>query len=484
MRIHLKIWAAFAIAAALTACGGGNDTAPVTGGSQPVVTSTTSTTSTEQLAQTSTVAGLTYFYQQGVLPLTSGESYAAVGSPNYYDLNADLSLEDGRNDQFDGALLLSITSTSGTSTATVSGSFRSDQLYSELTFNTPEYGAANGSVGAYFTRTDALNASPTSTDIAAWLLPTPDSRLQQTVTFPASTGSLTLTWDTFNGPRSGRFSSEPNYYFRVVLRSNTGTVATLYEQTNGISTGTNNIADVTSFAGRTLLLSFEARSTQNNIRIDNVSLLNGATQVITNGDFSANGTGWQVNTPTLTQNVTSGTRTVAGLTVQRSVYVPPTEKWGRWTDVFSNPTASTIQATVSYSTDLGSDDSGIVYTTPNSNSKSVSSWDGRARDRDVAIVYGSVAQVTYTSATALNTSNGSEFILVDYPVTIGPGGSVSIVQFIILGDETTGQSAGVTVNSRATAVDGVAQDIVSNFRSNVKFRAGMTQRQLNSILNF
>jgi hypothetical protein len=324
MRTTKRFWPTLMLAAGafLTACGGGNDTAPA------------SSTNSDQLAQTSTVAGLTFFYQQGVLPTTTSGNYAAVGSPNRWDLNRDMSLSDGYDDQFDDALVLSIVSVSGTSTA-ASGRFPTDTQYAELIFNTPEYGAANGSVGAYFTRTDALSANPSSTDTAAWLLPTPDSRLQQTVTFPSTTGTLNLTWEATasSGLRTGNFNSEPDYYFRVVLRSNTGTVATLYEESSNTSIGSDGSADVTSFAGQTLLLSFESRNTYGNVRIDNVSLLNGVSEVINNGTFAANGTGWRVNTPTLTQNVTSGTRTVANLTVQRSVYVPPTEKWGRWTDV-------------------------------------------------------------------------------------------------------------------------------------------------------
>jgi hypothetical protein len=478
-----KAWLGLALVAVLSACGGGNDIATTT----TTTNTTTTATNTVQLAQTSTVAGLTYFYQQGVL-ISGGNccpDAPAVGSPNYYDLRRDFTLGDGFYDQFDGGLQLSVVSSSGTSTATISGSFPSDQQYSELTFNTPEYGAANGSVGAYFTRTDALSANASSTNTAAWLIPSPDSRLQQTVTFPSTTGTLTLTWAQTNNASQGNFGSEPSSYFRVVLRSNTGTVATLFSQGSAGTTGTAGSADVTSFAGQTLILSFEARSTRRSIMIDDVSLLNGATQVITNGNFSANGTGWLVNTPTLTQNVTSGTRTVADLTVQRSVYVPPTEKWGRWTDVFSNPTSTTVQATVTYFTNLGSDNAGFVYTTPNTNSKSLSSWDGSGDDRDIALVHGAGATVRpYTNPTTVGSSGITNNIYFDYVITVAPGARVSIVQFVVMGDEITGSSPGVTTNSRATVVDGIAQGIVNNFRSDPKYRNGMTQRQIDSILNF
>ena len=473
--------------ALLAACGGGDGTTTVSDGTPA---------DSVQLAQTSTVAGLPVFYQQGTVTAVVGlsatsDQYAAVGSPNCVDLDRALGLSDGCTDQFDGALGISISSVSVGTSTTASGTFLYDQLYAELTFNTPEYGAAQGSVGATFFSEDKRRLTPSSTNTVAWLTPSGDSRLQQTITFP-STGPLTLTWATTGSPERG--SLDDNIaYFRVVLRDSAGTlVGTLYEMRSDVEgeTGTNGSADVSAYTGQTLVLSFESRSVSTyvgndgQISVDNVSLLNSATQVISNGDFQAGASGWRVNTPTLTQNVTSGARTVANLSVRRSVYAPPTEKWVRWADVYSNPTSSTINATVTYLTELGSDDDGIIYLTPGSNGKAITTWDGDKSDRDVAIVFGNGAVPRFTSDPVLGEGDGSDEMEWDYKLTIPPGGRATVIHFIYLSTETTGLTSGATISTRATASDAAAVEILDNFRSNVKYRHGLTQQQIDSIVNF
>lgn len=449
-----------------------------------------------ELAAPSTVAGLTTFYQVGAND-DERKGYSVPGvSPNSWDLNEDMSLEDGGVDQFDGALELSVSSLRG-ATAT-SGSFPNDQVYSELKFLTPEYAGAAGTAGAVFnssTPTYATLSNRPNTTTIAWLTPSQDSRIQQTVTIP-SMNPGTLTWNTISrGSASaslGNFTGE-TAFFRVVLRNSAGAITgTLFDEQNGsVITGTRVHADLTPYAGQTLALSFEARSTYNpdNSKfgpgIDNVSLLNGATQLITNGTFEAGGAGWTVNKPVASQNVASGTRTVAELTTQRSVYVPPTEKWGRWTDAFTNPTATTITSTVSYATNLGSDNAGIIYATPGTGGRSVTTWDGDAEDRDIAMVYGNNAvPQPYTSNTGLGGGDASGDLYWAYNITVAPGATVTIVQFIVLPSKVTGQTPGATISTLATEADAIALDIVNNFRSNVKYRNGMTQKQIDTIFNF
>jgi hypothetical protein len=466
--------------ALLSACGGSNDVA--------------SSSDTVQLAQTSTVAGLTVFYQQGTVTVASDggtlEQYAAIGSPNCIDLNRDFSLDDGCTDQFDDALEISIQSVAAGTTTIASGNFPSNQQYSELTFYTPEYGAANGSVGAVFLASDRRSLVSTSTDTVAWMTPSPDSRLQQTVAFPAGTAPLTLTWSMTGNSTAAEFNDESRF-FRVVLRDNAGgIVATLYEDSNLASIGSNGIADVTAYRGQTLLLSFELRSLSDYIddggvvSINTVSLLDGTTEIIANGDFQSGGTSWVTNRPTLTQNVTSGTRSVANLTVQRSVYAPPTEKWARWADVYTNPTSATISATVTYTTDLGSDDYGIIYVTPGSNGKAITTWDGDGDDRDVAMVFGNNAVVTYLSDDGLGNGNGDEDVTWYYVLTIPPNGKATVINFIYLSVDVTGLTPGASTATRATNTDNAAVEILNNFRTNTKYRHGLTQQQLDTIVNF
>jgi len=447
---------------------------------------------TVQLAAASAVAGLTVFYQVGTNDDTRKEFAGPGASPNSWDLKSDMTLEDGGHDQFDTALALSITSLSGGMPR--SGSFPSDQNYSELKYLTPEYTGATGTAGALFNSSTVTYTVLANTSTIAWLMPSQDSRVQQTVTVP-SVAAGTLTWDTISTRKSaskGYFGGE-NAFFRVVLRNSGGAVVgTLYNEQDGTAvTGTIGVADMSPYAGQTLALSFEARSTYNPDNnaygpgIDNVSLLNGATQIITNGTFEAGGTGWTTNQPVASQNVASGTRTVADLTTQRSVYVPPTEKWGRWTDAFTNPTSTTITATVTYYTNLGSDNRGIIYSTPDTAGRAVTSWDGNSDDRDVALVFGNNAVPRpFSSASALAARDGSENMYWDYHVTVAPGATVTIVQFIVLPSKATWQTPGVTISTKATEADAIALDIVNNFRTNVKYRHGMTQQQLDTILNF
>jgi hypothetical protein len=488
MKTFLGIVLASAVAL-LSACGGSDS--PIVNPGAPAPAPAPETV---QLAQTSTVAGLTVFYQQGTVTVASDggttEQYAAIGSPNCVDLNNDFSFSDGCSDQFDGALAISIESIAAGTTTVASGSFPNNQNYSELTFYTPEYGAANGSVGAVFLGADRRALNPVSTDTIAWMVPSADSRLQQTVTFPVGAGSLNLTWSASGRPQEGNLSGEP-YFFRVVLRNSAGSlVATLYERSDSRTIGTGGSADVTAYRGQSLLLSFEVRSVSDYISdnglmsINSVSLLDGSSQLIANGDFQAGATGWITNRPTLSQNVSSGTRSVANLTVRRSVYAPPTEKWARWADVYTNPTSTTISATVTYYTDLGSDDAGIIYNTPGANGKAITIWDGDGYDRDVAMIFGNNAVVSYVSDDGLGNENGDEEVTWYYVLTIPPNSSATVIHFIYLSVDMTGLTPGATIATRATNSDNAAVEILNNFRSNVKYRHGLTQQQLDTIVNF
>jgi hypothetical protein len=495
--------AMMATVALLAGCGGGDSTpvgftAPPPGAPAVAPAPAPVAPPTVQLAAASAVPGLTYFYQVGPNDDTRGGWAVPGASPNVWDLNTDMSVEDGGNDQLDGALELSITSNSGG--MPLSGSFPFDQAYSELKYLTPEYTGATGTAGALFNSAKVREAPLKNTTTIAWITPSQDSRIQQTVTVP-SVGAGTLTWDTISNSLSANGSdgngstfTGDSYFFRVVLRNSAGAVVgTLYdEQSGSVVTGTLGVADMTPYAGQTLALSFEARSYYHGEEygyygpgIDNVSLLHGATELITNGTFEAGGTGWTTNKPVASQNVASGTRTVADLTTQRSVYVPPTEKWGRWTDSFTNPTATTITATVTYHTNLGSDDSGIIYSTPGTAGRAVTTWDGSSSDRDVAFVYGNVAvPQPFSSDDGLGNDNGNDNMYWDYHITVGPGATVTVVQFIILPSKATWQTPGVTISTKATEADAIALDIVNNFRNDVKYRHGMTQKQLDTILNF
>ncbi|MET0312155.1 MAG: hypothetical protein ABW051_08905 [Burkholderiaceae bacterium] len=496
------------VLAVLTGCGGGGGggladvfSASPDSSSQPDIPDPAPVVPRVELGTPLSQQGLSVFYQH--IPLVEAfDNYASVGSPNAYILARSFAAVGGGAYQLgfrSGAFDLSV------GQGTMTEAFPYDQTHAELTYYSPEEGIPEG--GALLAR--ALVRSPemaagtswasfANTSTIAWLTSSRDSRLQQQVLLPdRPAGPLVLTWETlFNGTRAQYGfldAAEPNY-FRVVLRDLSGEIVeTLFEERQGIVlSGVDGTAVVPArHAGQLLVLSFEARTNNTAMDdyygpgIDNVSLKNGADELILDGDFEAAAPRWKVNLPDASQNVTSGKRTVAGLDVRRSVYVPVTGKWGRWTDVFTNPTSQTVTTVVTYTNEVGYGGQAIIRAPAGAPAQALSLWDARSPGlwRDVGLVFGNASQVEYQGATAVNAGDGEPLVKWVYPVTIPPRGSVSIVQFLILTTHATWQTA-TDASARAVEAEAVATDIVNNFRTDVKFRKGMTQQQLDTILNF
>ena len=256
-------------------------------------------------------------------------------------------------------------------------------------------------------------------------------------------------------------------------------------------------ADLSAYVGQSIIVSFEISSSGYGPNlIDDISLTDAATtEYIVNGDFeTGNLAGWSTNAPNELQNMTSGAETLSGLTVTRSFYTVPNKLWGRWVDVFTNETAAAISATVSYDADLGSDDYGILYMTPETFGMSLTGWDGEAQedppspatssnDRDFAFVFGNVDNLDFASATAIDAGDGSDIIEHSYDIAVAPGETVAIVNFIVMNGVDTGETA-VDATARATAIDTEVKRIVDNFWNDGQYRTGMTQAQIDAIENF
>ena len=429
-----------------------------------------------ELATATNLPATTMFLQS--LVATDTQGHAAPGQANYWGpLNRNFSIEDGSTDQFDSALRLEV------DVAGNGENFPQDQVYAELTAFGPELGAADGVKSVSFTTDAAFVVNGTT---SAALHPVPDARLQQTLNLTTAVAPITLTYAGTRRDGNFRFNDEP-FFLQVVVRDAAGTLlATLFRRDDTGTTGVfRGPSDLSAFAGQSVVLSFEQRSTRDSAsRIDDVSVVDrNAAQFVTNGDFELGATGWTVPTVMVSQNVRSGVRTLNGLEVQRSFFTQPNQLWARMTDVFFNPTASAIDAIVTYRTDLGSDNSGIIYDTPGAVGKAITTWDGSNNDRDIGMVFGAAASVTFTSATALATGNGNENVVVIHNISVPAGGRATLLNFVILTGTDTADTA-VDITARATQVDTAALDVVTNFRTNFLYQRGMTQEQLDSLKNF
>ncbi len=428
-----------------------------------------------ELATATSLAAATMFLQ--TIAVTDGDSIPAPDQGNSWELDQDFSINDGFDDQFDGALALQVD---------VAGNvedFPEDQTFAELTAFGPELGAADGVKSVSFTTDPGFVMNGTT---SAALHPVPDARLQQTLNLTTAVAPITLTYAGSNNADNYAFGDEP-FFLQVVVRDTAGVLlATLFRSDNAATTGVfRGPSDLSAFAGQSVVLSFEQRSTESDATmIDDVSVVDGnAAQFVTNGDFELGATGWTVPTVMVSQNVRSGVRTLNGLEVQRSFFTQPNQLWARLTDVFFNPTASAIDAIVSYNTNLGSDDSGIIYDTPGAVGKAITTWDGDNSDRDIGMVFGAAATVNYTSDDGLGNGNGSDGVVFTHNISVPAGGRVTLLNFVIMTGTDTADTA-VDITALAPQVDTAALDIVTNFRTNFLYQRGMTQEQLDSLKNF
>jgi hypothetical protein len=143
--------------------------------------------------------GFTSFNQ--TVPTSNTTGAAFVGQANGWQLDNDFEMEDGLDDQFDGALLL-----------TVNGvNFPSDQTYSELTWSTPFLRASDGVVVAGVAGTGfvanrngdlhyppSYTFAPLSGSFSAMIGPGHDVSFRQRINLAAASGASTLSWKTFS----------------------------------------------------------------------------------------------------------------------------------------------------------------------------------------------------------------------------------------------------------------------------------------------
>jgi hypothetical protein len=453
------------------------------------------------------VRGVTSFVQRVAVEDPDG-AMVFPGCANLWDLAPALIVNDGFDDQWDPSQFPS--NTPSIPSLVVNGSpFPADQTYAELTFLTPLFGVADGILPAAVTSDAAFMTLPIAGSATAVLAPLSDARLEQTIDLSTGTPPVTLSWRDIAGNESGLFPGEPTAY-RVVLRD-VATGVTLFSafETLAHHVPTTRTASVTHTATiplaitGTAVLSFEQRSCAagrgdsnadactGETAIDDVSVRDATgAELLANGDFETGDlTGWTAVAPGESQNVATGVRTVGGARVTRSFYTPPGALWGRFADVYENPSTTTpLDITCIYTYNLGSDGTGCTYIPTGTAQRAVSSWDTATGDRDVGIVFGAAAGVTFTSAPSFGhgtNASGEDDIRVTYTLTLAPGGAATLVQFLLMDGVDTARLPGVhDLSARAAEIDAEAQAILGGFGSDPQYTRGLTQQQLNTITNF
>jgi len=424
---------------------------------------------------------------------TDGDYELFPGQANIWDLTNDFSIDDGGNDQFDNALQLYVNSTGAPSTYTVFPS----QVYADLTFYTPVLGSSDGVIAAAVSNgNDLYTDYSISGTYSAYLAPISGAKLQQTLNLSSASGAIGLSWS--DDPQLGTDNwTSPISYKVLVLNSSTGEeMEELYSTTTDVTAATR-IANLTAYSGETIILSFELTVCPEDwsdkyVVIDDVTVTDVAvTEFVTNGDFeTGNLTGWTVPAPQVVHNVTSATETVGDVDITRSFFTKPNKLWGRMVDEFANTGVSNVSLTVRYDSNLGSDTYGIIYNTTGAGGKAITTWDGTTGtgdDRDIGFVFGDIDDLDYTSDDGMDNGNGSDDIYHYFDITVPAGGSVVIVNFIVMTGDDTGDAAEADSNNiltKATKVDNENLNILNNFWTNSEFRDGMTLGQIANIVNF
>lgn len=220
----------------------------------------------------------------------------------------------------------------------------------------------------------------------------------------------------------------------------------------------------------------------------------GGDLALLNGTFDTDLTGWTIAPQAELQNLTTAPQTLVGLDVTRSFFTIPNRIWARSVDTFTNTTDAAITATVSYLSNLGSDDNGVVF---DLGGTAVSSWDMRQSDPDVGFVFGDGATITSFSATGTRTEAGSfditratgdaelsgDDVRAVYTITVEPGASVSLAVFTIMSPVVTGDTAADS-SVHPALVESTIAAIQANARTDGQYFTGMTQAQIDALQNF
>lgn len=430
------------------------------------------------LGEVSDQEGLTAFAQ--ALRAADGQGEVVPGFANMWEIERNFSISTGASDQFSGGLSLRVDLTD----------FPSDQNYNELVFMTPELGTADGIVPGVVYDGTLSGESVATGSYSLAVAPTQSSRILQTLDLNGAVAPVSLTFLHDVTAVTSNFTTEP-YSVEVLIKDTANsTLEQVFYRGPDPDVGTGSF-DLSAYVGEVVRLTIEARMTPHSLALfDEFSVKDDDdVEYVVNGGFeTGTPSGWSRNTPRFVRNVTSGMRVLESLEVTRSFFTTPTSRWGRMVDVFTNPTGATIDETITYEIDLGSNGEGIIYDTFVAPSPAVTTWDSLTPGkRDIGWAFGDATSVAWISDDALGASgNGNDIITVTFDISVPAGQSVALAQFLVLDNDSTGRTAS-SVNDAAVTVDDVLQDIVDGWPVGGvvnEYTNGMTQAQIDAVMNF
>lgn len=470
--------------------------------------SSASSTSAPKIGAPAQVAGVTTVLQ--CVPMTdtffAGNDYEMFpGCANVWDLDSDFTISDGGNDQWDGALELAVGSLGTTpptwdSIQTDGGAaawFTSVDGV-DLQWRTPVLGA-DALDPAVVVSDGATTAAPAITGHSAYLSPGTGTALRQALDLTAAQGAVTLSVNDLVQTGSDNFGVTAALY-RIAVLDGSGAELAELDARGWADAPASYTYDLSAHAGQRVTLSFEFVSPAEDWTtvaaiVDDVSVKDASDrEFVRNGGFESGLTGWTALRADQPYGVASSPQTLRGLSVTRSFYTRPGSPWARFVDEFRNDTDAPISTAAIYWSNLGSDDSGIIYRTPGTQG-ALTSWDGMdpagGTDRDVAIVFGDDVPL-FQSATWMEYAcpdgapscgaDGSDTIWLAHPITVPAAGTVTLVHFLVQGGGNTAFTA-TAPTARATAVDKVAASLANGFETTAAYRDYMTQEQLDSVTN-
>ncbi len=423
----------------------------------------------------------------------------APGTRNSWDLEPDFALGDGGDDQFDRAVQLYVGLPGTPPTPDLLPidlgpvlPFPRDQRQVELSFTTPALGRSAGLAAVVAAGNVAMGKELVLA--ASWAVPAGGgavvgTRLSQVIDLPAAGGNLLLGW-THRGVVLDAAIPGGGAGWRVTVQPAAGGNALIAFSTGAGSPGPVTPFDLSPLAGQSVLLTFELIGTPRSaVAIDDVSVMSGATQHVVNGSFESGALApWTVTGPDQACQVVSGKRNVGGLVVERRVFARPERRWARFVDRFQNTGSSAVTTEASYLHELGALSDAVVQAS--GGGKAFSSWDAglylppSLPRRDLAVVHGSSPlPAAYRGATGLAAGDGSPWAWTRFPLTVPPGETRVIVQFVVLAESRTGDTA-ASAAARSVLADQEAAAIVSGFWSDPAYREGMTPEDQAALVNF